>query len=226
MSEKDNFLEELLSGEDLKIPVNDKRRFNNQGERVDGTDEPETSKELVRSAKEIELENYLKAETERREAAESKLVGVQAKFDEAKANLEKETSEMRARLMKTLEDRGQQSQFNFLTTLLPVLDNLNLAVAASEQDASVEHLRTGVSGVARVFEQALTSVGVETVASVGSSFDPELHEAVDMVEADAEMDGKVTKEYSKGYKFGDRLLRPARVQVGKSVGQAAVEQSS
>lgn len=218
MSEKDNFLEDLLSGEDLKIPVND------DGEWVAGSDEPETPKGPVRSVKEIELENKLKAETERREAAESKLVGVQVKFDEAKANLEKETSEMRARLMKTLEDRGQQSQFNFLTTLLPVLDNLNLAVAASEQDASVEHLRTGVSGVARVFEQALTSVGVEIVASVGSTFDPEMHEAVDMVPAETDMDGKVTKEYSRGYRFGDRLLRPARVQVGKSLGQAAVEQ--
>lgn len=223
MSDKD-FLEDLLNGEDVKIPVNDKRRFNDQGERLDGSEETEAAKEPVRSAVEIELETKLKAETERREAAESKLVGVQVKFDEAKANLEKETSEMRARLMKTLEDRGQQKQFNFLTTLLPVLDNLNLAVAASEQDASVENLRTGVSGVARVFEQALTSVGVETVASVGSTFDPELHEAVDMVPAEAEMDGKVTKEYSRGYKFGDRLLRPARVQVGKSVGQAAVEQ--
>lgn len=226
MNEKDNFLEELLNGEDLKMPVNDKRRFNDKGERAVGSDEPETPKEPVRSAKEVELENKLKAETERREAAESKLVGVQVKFDEAKANLEKETTEMRARLMKTLEDRGQQSQFNFLTTLLPVLDNLTLAVAASERDASVEHLRTGVSGVARVFEQALTSVGVETVASVGEPFDPELHEAVDMVAADADMDGKVTKEYSRGYKFGDRLLRPARVQVGKSLGQAAGEQGS
>ena len=127
MSEKDNFLEDLLNGEDLKIPLTD------EGERVPGPDERETPKEPVRSAKEIELENKLRAETERREAAESKLIGVQVKFDEAKANLEKETSEMRARLMKTLEDRGQQNQFNFLTTLLPVLDNLNLAVAARKR---------------------------------------------------------------------------------------------
>ena len=50
---------------------------------------------------------------------------------------------MRARLMKTLEDRSKQGQFNFLTTLLPVLDNLNLAVAASEKDPSLDHLRDG-----------------------------------------------------------------------------------
>jgi molecular chaperone GrpE len=125
--------------------------------------------------------------------------------------------------MKTLEDRGKQAQFNFLTTLLPVLDNLNLAIAASETDPSIEHLRTGVIGTARSFEQALISVGVEAVPSVGMPFDPELHEAVDMKPVDAADDGKITAEYSKGYRFGDRLLRPARVQVGKGDAAAAGE---
>jgi molecular chaperone GrpE len=160
---------------------------------------------------------------ERREAAEAKLVGVQAKFDEAKNNLERETAEMRARLMKTLEDRAKQGQFTFLTTLLPVLDNLNLAISASEKDSSLEHLRDGVIGTARSFEQALLSVGVEPVNSVGAEFNPELHEAVDMVSVDPEDDGKIVAEYSRGYRFGDRLLRPARVQVGKALAQSVGE---
>jgi len=126
-------------------------------------------------------------------------------------------------LMKTLEDRAKQGQFGFLTALLPVLDNLNLAISASEKDPSLEHLREGVIGTARSFEQALTSVGVDSVPSVGVDFDPELHEAVDMVPVDAEDDGKITAEYSRGYKFGDRLLRPARVQVGKAMAQSAAE---
>ena len=183
--------------------------------------EDEKSAEPTKSVNEIVLEAALKAEMERREAAESKLIGVQAKFEEAKANLERETSEMRSRLMKTLEDRSKQAQFNFLTTLLPVLDNLNLAVAASETDPSVDHLRSGVIGTARSFEQALISVGVEPIASVGADFDPELHEAVDM--APAEEDGKIIKEYSRGYRFGEKLLRPARVQVGKAMADSAGE---
>ncbi len=215
MNEKD--LEN--SGEPV-LPVNDKRRFYDKGERI--ADDP-TPSEPVRSALEIMLEAKLKAETERREAAEAKLVGVQAKFEEAKANLEKETAEMRSRLMKTLEDRGKQAQFNFLTTLLPVLDNLNLAVAASETDPSVEHLRQGVVGTARSFERALIDVGVEPIASVGEAFDPEIHEAVDMVPADADNVGKITAEYTRGYRFGDRLLRPARVQVGKAIAESAGE---
>ena len=214
--------EEILiddEGEE-RIPVNDKRRFNADGEMVIEDEKPA---EPVSSAAEIALEAKLKAETERREAAEAKLVGVQAKFEEAKANLERETAEMRSRLMKTLEDRGKQAQFNFLTTLLPVLDNLNLAVAASETDPSVEHLRSGVIGTARSFERALIDVGVEPVDSVGVDFDPEIHEAVDMVPTDSENDGKIVAEYARGYRFGGKLLRPARVQVGKAMADSAGE---
>lgn len=203
-----------------KISFKDKRRFNDDGEFVGGE---ETTSEPVKSAAETALEAQLKVENERREAAEAKLVGVQAKFEEAKSGLEKETAEMRERLKKTLEDKAKQAQFNFLTTLLPVLDNLNLAIQSSETDPDISHLRDGVVGTARSFEQALLSVGVEPVASVGEVFNPELHEAVDMIAADAENDGKIIAEYARGYKFGNKLLRPARVQVGKAMAKEAGE---
>jgi molecular chaperone GrpE len=224
MSEHDinneELLEDILDENGEKIPVFDKRKFNSQGEKVKTE---ETPKEPVKSAREIELETKLKAETERREAAEAKLVGVQAKFEEIKTQMERETQEMRSRMQKTLEDRAKQGQFNFLTTLLPVLDNLNLAIDHAEKDSSLEHLLGGVKGTARSFEQALLSVGVEAIPSVGTEFNPELHEAIDMVETDADSDGKITAEYSRGYKFGERLLRPARVQVGKGLAQKASE---
>lgn len=211
MNEKE--IEEFDDLGEGKIPVFDKRRFNDRGERIADDELP---KEPVKSAKEIALEASLKAETERREAAEAKLVGVQAKFDEAKANLERETSEMRERLKKTLEAKASQDQFNFLTTLLPVLDNLNLAVSASETDASIENLRSGIIGTARSFERALIDVGVEPIPAEGVPFDPEVHQAIDMKQVDAERDGTVTAEYSRGYRFGNQLLRPAKVQVGKA----------
>jgi molecular chaperone GrpE len=192
-----------------------------ENENEDENSEPETSKQQVKSMRETELENKLKAETERREAAEAKLVGVQAKFEDIKTQMERETAEMRGRMQKTLEDRAKQGQFSFLTTLLPVLDNLNLAIDHAEKDSSLEHLLGGVKGTARSFEQALMSVGVEPVQSIGEEFNPELHEAVDMVAVEPENDGRITAEYSRGYRFGDRLLRPARVQVGKAMAQKA-----
>lgn len=225
MNEQDfNNEEEIIEGEEgsEKIPVNDKRRFNADGERMN-FDEEKDSKIPVKSTREIELENKLIEETTRREAAEAKLVGVQVKFNEAKAQIERETQEMRGRMQKSLEDRAKQGQFNFLLTLLPVLDNLNLAVKASETDASFEHLLDGVKGTARSFEQALISVGVEPVQTTGADFNPELHEAVEMVETDADNDGKIVGEFSRGYKLGEKLLRPARVQVGKGRAQTAGE---
>ena len=223
MSENEYTNEEIFGEEEgtTEIPVNDKRRVTEKGERIN-IDE-EKPKEPVKSAREIKLENELKDERIRREAAEAKLIGVQAKFEEVKTQMERETAEMRQRMMKTLEDRAKQGQFNFLTMLLPVLDNLNLAVKASETDSSFEHLLVGVKGTARSFEQALASVGVEPIASIGTDFNPEFHEAVEMVETDAENDGKIVGEFSSGYKHGERLLRPARVQVGKGISQKAVE---
>ena len=224
MNEQDfNNEEEIFEEENTeKIPVNDKRRFNADGERMN-FEEKDDSKIPVKSQREIELENRLIEETARREAAEAKLIGVQAKFNEAKAEIERETQEMRQRMQKSLEDRAKQGQYNFLLTLLPVLDNLNLAIAASEKDSSFEHLLDGVKGTARSFEQALMSVGVEPVQSVGVDFNPEFHEAVEMVETDAENDGKIVGEFSRGYRLGDRLLRPARVQVGRGRAQTAGE---
>ena len=221
MNEQDFNNEEIIEEIEESIPVNDKRRFNAKGERANF--EEEKPKDAVKPAREIELENKLREETARREAAEAKLVGVQAKFEELKTQMERETQEMRSRMQKSLEDRAKQGQFNFLTILLPVLDNLNLAIAASESDASFEHLLSGVKGTARSFEQALTSVGVEPIQAVGADFDPELHEAVDMIPVETENDGRITAEYSRGYRFGERLLRPARVQVGKAMAQTAGE---
>ena len=217
MNEQELNNEEMTEENTEEIPFTDKRRFNGEGETINNQNED------IKSAEVIKLENELKTERARREAAEVKLVGVQTKFDEVKTKMERETQEMRQRLMKTLEDRAKQGQFNFLTALLPVLDNLNLAIEHAERDASFENLVVGVKGTARSFEQALTNVGVEAVPATGTDFNPELHEAVDTIEADADDDGKIIAEYSRGYKFGDKLLRPARVQVGKTMAQTAGE---
>ena len=78
----------------------------------------------------------------------------------------------------------------------------------------------GIRGIAASFQTALTSAGVEPIVAVGEEFNPELHEAVDTAETAGDMDGKVIEEYSRGFRMGDRLLRPARVKVGRAPEQA------
>lgn len=211
--------EELLEESADPVRIEDKRRFDESGERIEvkingsAEDSPEPD-EPPKPAEVIKLENELDEITARCQAAESKLQEVQLRFEQERENLEKETAEMRTRMKKSLEQQADQGRFNFLTSLLPVLDNLNLAINAAETDASLDNLMDGVNGTARSFEKALISVGVEPVASVGEKFDPQLHEAVDTVETDEESEGIITAEYARGYTFNGRLLRPARVQVG------------
>ncbi|HKZ02015.1 MAG TPA: nucleotide exchange factor GrpE, partial [Pyrinomonadaceae bacterium] len=67
------------------------------------------------------------------------------------------------------------------------------------------------------------------IEAVGQDFDPQLHEALDTVEVERGMEGKVITEYSRGFKMGNRLLRPAQVQVGRAhdeIGEAYDSQSS
>ena len=208
-------MNEKEHNEEEEIKVKDKRRFNEDGERID-IDTEEAPRVKFKSPEIVKLETELESARKRYEVAETKLVDVQKRFDEAKVNLERETAEMRARLTKTLEQRAKQGQFNFLSSLLPVLDNLNLAIEHAQPDSSLENLLAGIKGTARSFEQALVSVGVQQIPSVGEKFDPEKHEAVEMIEVSAEKDDLVAGEYSRGYMFGDQLLRPARVQVGKA----------
>lgn len=220
-----------------KIMVKDKRRFNQEGELKEefmedsfrskeesaGNTESAKSKsvnvaeaESSKSAEVIKLENELHQERTRREAAEAKLLAVQSKAEELIKRMEKETAEMRERIKKSLEERARESQIQFLKTLLPILDNLKLAIEHAEKNPSAESLLEGVKGTARAFEQILSNLGVEPIESVGSEFTPELHEAIDTVEVEPEKEGKVTLEYQRGYRFGDKLLRPAKVQVGRS----------
>jgi len=220
-----------------KIMVKDKRRFNQEGELKEefmedsfkskeesaGNTESAKSKsanvaeaESSKSAEVIKLENELHQERARREAAEAKLLAVQSKAEELIKRMEKETAEMRERIKKSLEERARESQIQFLKTLLPILDNLKLAIEHAEKNSSAESLLEGVKSTARAFEQILSNLGVEPIESVGSEFTPELHEAIDTVEVEPEKEGKVTLEYQRGYRFGDKLLRPAKVQVGRS----------
>lgn len=153
---------------------------------------------------------------ERARAAETKLIEVQDRFDQLRRQLQREADETRQRLARSAEERVQNEKAAFLRSLLPVLDNLQLATEAAEGGTSAENLLVGLQGTRQGFEAALAAVGAEAVPGVGAPFDPEAHEAVDVIEADAANDNRVTAVYSRGYRIGNRLLRPARVQVGRA----------
>ena len=177
-----------------------------------------------RGNEEVEQPNlkpsYVEELEARTKAAEKQVQEVQSRFDQLRQQLQRETDETRQRLNRSADERAATEKANFIAALLPVMDDLNRAIDAVSENTSRESLLEGIRNIATSFQSALTSAGVEPLAAVGEEFDPELHEAVDTEETGGDMDGKVIQEYSRGFRMGDRLLRPARVKVGRASGQA------
>lgn len=169
---------------------------------------------------EVEAPNLKPAYVEeleaRTKAAERQVQEVQARFDQLRQQLQRETDETRQRLNRSADERAEAGKAKFVESLLPMLDDLERAIDAADKEGSNDAIVQGVRSIANRFQNALASAGVEPIAAVGEPFDPELHEAVDTAEADPEMDGIVISEYSRGFRMGDRLLRPARVRVGRA----------
>ena len=159
--------------------------------------------------------SYVEELEQRTKAAEKQVQEVQARFDQLRQQLQRETDETRQRLNRSADERAAGEKAKLITTLLPVMDNLTRAIDAAE-NASGEAILEGLRGIATSFQNALGSAGVEPIVAVGETFDPELHEAVDTAETTGDMDGKVIEEYSRGFRIGERLLRPARVKVGRA----------
>ncbi len=162
--------------------------------------------------------SYVEELERRARAAEQKMLEVQARFDNLRADLQRETDEIRQRLNRAADERAELEKGRFVAALLPIIDDLWRALEAARNGGSSESLWQGVETTAKSFESTLRAMGVEPVESAGAPFNPELHEAVDTIEVEPEKDGRVVAEYSRGYKIGDRLVRPARVQVGRRPG--------
>ncbi|HKS26231.1 MAG TPA: nucleotide exchange factor GrpE [Pyrinomonadaceae bacterium] len=195
-----------------EIRVTDRRRINADGEAQSDAETDEAPSLKPRYVEELEA---------RTRAAEQKMADVQGRFEQLRAQMQRETDETRQRLNRAADERARREKADFISALLPVADNLQRAIQAAETGGTVESLLDGVRGTLNNFESALLASGVEPLQAVGQPFDPEQHEAVDTVEVEPERDGLVTAEYSRGYKIGERLLRPARVQVGRSQGTEA-----
>lgn len=163
---------------------------------------------------------YVEELEARTKAAERHLQEVQSRFDQLRQQLQRETDETRQRLNRSADERAATAKANFIAALLPVMDDLKRAIDAVSDKTSRDSLLEGIRGIATSFQSALANAGVEPIAAVGEEFNPELHEAVDTEETDGDMDGRVIQEYSRGFRMGDRLLRPARVKVGRAAGQA------
>lgn len=157
---------------------------------------------------------------EKKENTETEVKETNTEENAIKAELE-ETTDRLKRLMAEFDNfkkrsaKEREGLYNsilsdIVSSLLPVVDNLENAVNVSTED---ENYKQGVELVLKQFKNVLTSVGVQEIETVGTTFNPEYHEAVSSVQDESLGEKEIKEVYRKGYKIGDRVIRHAMVVV-------------
>ncbi len=147
----------------------------------------------------------LAAKEQEVERLQDRLLRLQAEFENYKKRMAREKAEF----LKFATE-------NVLLEFLPVLDNLERAIASARTDTSArEAVVEGIEMVARLFRSALEKAGVKPMDAVEKPFDPTLHHAVAQVERRSGPDNTVVEEIRKGYLLEGRVLRAAMVKVSR-----------
>ena len=125
-----------------------------------------------------------------------------AEFDNYRKRIERERKEL-----------AEFVSFEILHDLLPLVDDLERALAAADGTQTVATYRAGVELILKQLAELLRKKGVTAIEAKGADFDPHVHQAVATEASTAHRDNEVIEELRRGYRLGDRLLRPAMVKV-------------
>jgi len=117
----------------------------------------------------------------------------------------------RKRLVREKEDSLKYANQSILSDFLPLLDHLELGLQAAASAKDVSSVVTGLKLIQGQFERFLADHGVTPIDAVGKPFDPHLHEALGQEPAPGKPEGTVLHQRRRGFKLGDRLLRPSSV---------------
>lgn len=142
---------------------------------------------------------------------------LQAENADLKDRLARSLAELenyRRRVQREKEDLAVYANQKLLLALLPVLDNLDRALATPAMEGD-EKLRQGVELTARSFRETMAKEGVTPIEAEGQPFDPNLHEAVMTEDSSEYEDGVVITQFLKGYRLADRVIRASMVKVCK-----------
>lgn len=123
----------------------------------------------------------------------------------------------RKRMVKEKQDISRYAVESIIVDFLQPLDNLENALTIAQQMSDeVKHWAIGFQMILSQFKDVLANNGVQPMQSKGSLFDPHSHDAVEMIETTEFPPEVIIEEFVRGYKIGDRVIRPARVKVAKS----------
>lgn len=147
-----------------------------------------------------------------------RLQGALAESQDAVARRQADFENYRKRVTRERNETYNRMLGELVQKLLPVVDNLGRALDAersleASESKEFRHFLNGVELIAKQLNEVLESFGVAPIAAVGERFDPHIHEAVVSEPSDEHEPDTVVEELVRGYRIGDRLLRPAMVKV-------------
>jgi len=156
------------------------------------------------------------------EAAEDPMAALAEERDKLKEQLLRTAADFdnfRKRARRDMDDAGRRGREDTLRELLPIIDNLERAVDASESASDVKAVADGVRMVLKQFEDVAGRLNLERVPAIGERFDPSVHDAVQQLESDEHEPGSIVAEIVPGYRIGTRLVRAALVVVARAPAQ-------
>ena len=160
----------------------------------------------------------LAAGTEAQESELEQLRGERDQLQDRLARLQAEFDNARKREAKARQDARDRAIQSAVEPFLGVMDNFALAL---KSDSTIEQLRAGVQLILKQMDEALRSLNVQPVESIGEQFDPRIHEALGSIETLEHPDHQVLEEIRRGYKLRDKLLRPALVRIATNSAQTS-----
>ena len=158
---------------------------------------------------------------------ESELASAQAQIADLNQRWLRSAADLENYRRRAERERGEirrQAESSILRSLLPVLDNFERALEV-DPSASPEAFREGIELIAKLLNDTLSRLGVSAIPALGQTFDPEVHEAVEQ-RPDESPAGTVIVEHQKGYRLGDRLLRPAQVTVSRGLDRGGIQEAA
>lgn len=181
----------------------------------EGPDKPEAVEHDDESSTQASASNQ---EADAAPAVEQELADLRRERDDFYDRLLRKTAEFdnyRKRVERERRELSEWAAAAVLSELVTIVDDFERALAA-EVPPGAESYRTGLELIHRQLLELLRKRGVTTVETLGADFDPQVHEAVAYEETPGAREGEVVQELRKGYKLGERLLRPAMVKVAKA----------
>ena len=203
--ESENMGETTVAADDLEVVAEDQERTPDHSEEQDTEPQEPFDPEAILEVKAGDLKALQEQAT--------KAVEHWDRLLREKA----ETENFKKRAARDRQDAIAYANEALLERLLPIMDNFDMALTATEaaETPNVESIRVGVKMIHSQLKSFLSDSGLQEIDAMGSKFDPNIHEALSQEDSEEMEEGTIIQQSRKGYKMKDRLLRPASVVVAR-----------